>query len=349
MKIMRADFHAGALDSSAEGMSQLLLHIGKSVGNHLIEQVRQQSSEYLSAVQETTQADHIFTIDKHAEEIIVPILKQYAGELGGVQLLAEGIGDEKNGMNLPDHEGNILWTVLMDPIDGTRCLMYDKRSAFFLAAAAPYSSSRRPKISEAEVSVLVELPTSKSLYADWITFERSSGIRAKRRNLLTDEEHALALRPSKAVDLAGGFGQLVRFFPPGRELLSKLEDELIKQTVPNFDPSLAMVFEDQYISTGGQLYQLLMGQDRFIGDVRGRLYRFLQSKGIPSGHTAHSYDLAAIPIAKAAGLELTDAYGAELEFSFDVYEKVDWIGYANSSLRSLIEPKLLPLLDDYLA
>ena len=50
--------------------------------------------------------------------------------------------------------------LIVDPIDGTREIMYDKRAAWSLAAVAP---NRGPdtRLRDVEVSVMTELPTSK--------------------------------------------------------------------------------------------------------------------------------------------------------------------------------------------
>ena len=43
----------------------------------------------------------------------------------------------------------------------------------------------------------------------------------------------------------------------------------------------AHCFEDQYASTGGQLYELMAGHDRFIADLRPLLGRLLAERGLP--------------------------------------------------------------------
>ena len=51
--------------------------------------------------------------------------------------------------------------IIIDPIDGTRGLMYDKRSAFFLAGAAP-NRGDSTTLQDIEVAAMVELPTTRS-------------------------------------------------------------------------------------------------------------------------------------------------------------------------------------------
>ena len=76
------------------------------------------------------------------------------------------------------------------------------------------------------------------------------------------------------------------------------------------DVSRAIVFDDQYITTGGQRYELMAGHDRFIADLRPILYRI---QGLPVWMSVHPYDLSALLIAQEAGIELTDGLGGPLD------------------------------------
>ena len=100
----------------------------------------------------------------------------------------------------------------------------------------------------------------------------------------------------------------------------------------------ATVFDDQYISTGGQFYELIVGHDRFIADLRPLFYRI---QGQPEGLCCHPYDCATWLIAEEAGVVLTDGLGGPLDGPLDVTTGLSWAGYANESLRQGIEPLLL--------
>ena len=67
------------------------------------------------------------------------------------------------------------WTVIVDSIDGTRGLMYDKRPAWCLAAAAPRGGSLRDVVAAA----MTELPTTKQGLADQLSGTRGSGRRRR--------------------------------------------------------------------------------------------------------------------------------------------------------------------------
>ena len=103
----------------------------------------------------------------------------------------------------------------------------------------------------------------------------------------------------------------------------------------------ATVFDDQYISTGGQFYELIVGHDRFNADLRPVFYR-VQRMG--EGLCCHPYDCAALLIAEEAGVVITDERGRPLDAPLDVTSGVSWVGYANRALRARIEPHLSELL-----
>ena len=105
-----------------------------------------------------------------------------------------------------------------------------------------------------------------------------------------------------------------------------------------------MCFEDQYISTGGQLYELMIGHDRYIADLRPLLRGVLAERGLPQPLCCHPYDLCTILIAEELGLAVTDPMGAPLDAPLDLEADVAWVGYANEALRRQVEPALIGAL-----
>jgi hypothetical protein len=97
----------------------------------------------------------------------------------------------------------------------------------------------------------------------------------------------------------------------------------------------AQAFEDQYISTGGQLYELIAGHDRFVADIRPLLER---KRAGGAALCCHPYDLCTELIARELGVRVTDERGAALGAPLDTASDVSWVGYANDALRRLIEP-----------
>ncbi len=324
---------------------QALLNTAIAVRDRVQAQLRQHTIEVLSRVVEEVNADTIFHLDKQVEDVITEALEADASNLGGIILIAEGIGDEKNGIVLGKGHTHTsaAWRVIMDPIDGTREIMYDKRSAWCLAAAAPNlgPGTRTPHL---EVAVMVELPTTRSWLSDVCWAVRGQGVQIEIQNLLDGTKRSVRPSPSQAETLLGGFGQVARFLPPGRDVLARLEDIMIERLYPDAPEERVLCFEDQYISTGGQFYQVIMGKDRYIADIRHALNDWLRHHGKKKAFVCHPYDVCAELVATEAGVILTDAQGNPLNLPLDVDAPVDWIAYSNPKLRLHIEPTLLTLI-----
>ena len=79
--------------------------------------------------------------------------------------------------------------------------------------------------------------------------------------------------PSRASTLAHGFATISKFFPGTKEASAWLEERLFAAVVGEHAGGAPLVFDDEYISSGGQLYELLVGHDRFIADLRPVLMR----------------------------------------------------------------------------
>jgi len=323
-----------------EVILEVLKRAGEAVRSKVHEELMKSSTADLSAVYKEGEDDTIYQIDRNVEEILVPLLEPEAIKVGGILLMAEGIGDPVHGLLIGVKPGEKpAWAFLIDPIDGTRGIMYNKRAAFFLAGAAPFKENLR--LSDIEVACMTELPTSKMLYSDSLYAILGKGPSAERTNLLTGEKQALPFKPSQAKTLEGGFGQIARFFPPGRAVLAQIEDEMIEILYPDAAEGKTLVFEDQYISSGGQMYEILMGHDRYVADIRDVLFAKMAREGKKKGHICHPYDICTFLIGKEAGVQFTDSIGKELDAPFNLLAEVGWIAYANADIRSLVEPVLM--------
>ncbi|NJM93312.1 MAG: hypothetical protein HC842_00425 [Cytophagales bacterium] len=317
---------------------ELLKELGAAVRQKVHSSLRTQSLEQMAAVYHEGVDDTIYHIDKEVEDLLVPLLEARAAALGGVVLLAEGINDSRP-LVLPPYmrEEEAAWRLLIDPIDGTRGIMYDKRSVFLLAGAAP-NQGANTRLQDITVALMAELPTSRALYADMLWATKGQGTQGERFNLWTQERSTFSPQPSRAASLLQGFGQVARFFPPGRERLAAIEEEMLALIFPDMPEGKALVFEDQYISSGGQLYELLMGHDRYVADVRHALFTQMRLEGLRGGHVCHPYDLAAHLIGAEAGLIITDVQGASLDAPFSLTAPVDWIAYANRHIHQQVQP-----------
>lgn len=289
-------------------------------------------------------SDVIFDIDFRVEQIVVDVIREAAARFGGIVLIAEGIGeDEKSIFPEGRSEEEAALRVIIDPIDGTRPIMYNKRSAFFLAGAAP-NKGADTRLSDIEVAVMVEIPTTRSAVADSLWAVRGGGARGETIVLDTGVRTSFTPKPSANPSIFQGFIQFVRFFNPGKGEVGAIEDALMAKLFPDAGDGVNVTFEDQYLSTGGQLYEMLTGKDRFVADFRTALYRKYKGRGLRTGHPCHPYDLAASLIAQEAGIILTLPGGADFDAPMDTLSGADWIGYANEAIRSEVEFTLTSLL-----
>ena len=95
------------------------------------------------------------------------------------EVIMEGI-DPEQPMIVP-HGASLADTVvkcILDPIDGTRGIMYDKRSAWFLAGVAPQLGAKT-RLADIQAAAMVELPTSKQWRADRCSAIRGQGARQR--------------------------------------------------------------------------------------------------------------------------------------------------------------------------
>ncbi len=292
----------------------------------------------LSQVARETAADTIYDLDTHIEPVLEEFCQKWGREIPLV-LIAEGIVDENGaeGVKCFPHgiqPAEAAFRLIVDPIDGTRGLMYDKRSGWLLAGVAP-NNGDTTRLSDIVAAVQVEIPTSKQNKSDVLWAVRGQGAAAQREDLSSGQTTPLALRPSRAVDLAHGFGSVVSFFPGTKLLAAELMETISLHGGGGNDPGRPLVFDDQYISTGGQLYEVMIGHDRFVADVRPYFYHVTHQ---PAGLCAHAYDLCAMLIAQEAGVIVSNALGQPVDGVLDVTTPVAWAAYANEHLYKRIEP-----------
>jgi hypothetical protein len=317
---------------------QLLLRlraIHASIRDSVVAACERSSLETLSATAGDAAGDTIFAIDRIGEAALLEGFADLAAEWPCL-LVAEGLGQTGRRTlpaGLDPSRAEIV--VLVDPIDGTRGLMYQKRPAWILTGVA---ANRGPSTSlgDVELALQTEIPLVKQHLCDslWLCEGRVGG---ERWNRLTGTAEPLVPRPSAATTIAQGFGSLARFFPGQRALLAAIDDKLVERLLGPPPPGRAIAFEDQYISTGGQLYELMMGHDRWVADLRPLAW-------MERGLCCHPYDLATESIARAAGVQVTDDLGRRLSAPLDVEHAVAWIGYANAAIRAQVEPVLMDLI-----
>jgi fructose-1,6-bisphosphatase/inositol monophosphatase family enzyme len=296
-------------------------------------------AEALSGVAGDAGGDTLYALDRISERLLFEELEPEAERLGGIVLVAEGL--EQGFAVLPAGTGRAAARLLLlvDPIDGTRCIMYQKRPAWALTGVA-VNRGDETRLSDVVLAVQTELPLIKQHLADELWAVRGHGARAERVELVGGGRAPLVLAPSRAPSLAHGFAMLSRFFPGARDELAAIDEEVVRAVLGPPPPGRALCFEDQYASTGGQLYELSVGHDRFVADLRPLLAPVLRARGEAPGLSCHPYDVGAALIACEAGVLVTAPDGSPLDVPLDLETPVAWVGYANATLRASIEPVL---------
>ncbi len=320
---------AGVIDvTGIENLLEPILSVHESIRADVVDACARQTPEQLAATV-GDDGDTIYAVDRVGEDALVRGLAQLARR-EPLCLIAEGIPGGSLVLPREASERDCRWRLLVDPLDGTRGLMYQKRSAWVLTGVAP-NRGAETCLSDIVLAVQTEIPLLKQHLSDQLWAIRGKGPQGRRYNRLTGTLEPLTVRPSRAGTLNHGFATVVRFFPGARDVLASIDDEIVHTLVPQA-PKRAACFEDQYASTGGELYELMAGHDRFIADLRP-----LVNAG---GLCCHPYDLCTALIAREAGVIITDPAGAPVDAPLDLTTDVAWVGYANDPLRRSIEPVL---------
>lgn len=280
--------------------------------------------------------DTIYAIDRVAEHLLVEqIGRTLATTQAPVLLVAEGMAGGEAVVPAGADPRRVRWVIIVDPIDGTRGLMYQKRPGWILTGVAAGPAPRT--LADIELAVQTEIPLVKQHLCDEVWAARGQGASALRFNRVNGESRPLDLHASTATTIAHGFATISRFFPGNRAELAAIDDEVVEAVIGPPQPGKAQAFEDQYISSGGQLYELMAGHDRLVADLRP-----LFERRRPGGAAlcCHPYDLCTELIARELGVPVTDERGGRLAAPLDVRSDVAWIGYANEAVRALVEPHL---------
>jgi fructose-1,6-bisphosphatase/inositol monophosphatase family enzyme len=308
----------------------------RRIRRDLVEACEQAAVAALSGVARQDEGDTIYEIDRVAEHVLVAeIGRTIATRDAPVLLIAEGLAGGEVVIPREAARTAVRWVMIVDPVDGTRGVMYQKRPAWILTGVAAGPGPRT--LADIELAVQTEIPLVKQHLCDEVWAIRGRGAAALRTNRLTLESRPLELHPSSATTIAHGFATISRFFPGNRAELAAIDDEVVEAVLGPPQPGKAQAFEDQYISTGGQLYELMAGHDRFVADLRP-LFERRRAGG--AALCCHPYDLCTELIARELGVPVTDERGGPLDAPLDVASDVAWIGYANQALKARVEPHL---------
>jgi fructose-1,6-bisphosphatase/inositol monophosphatase family enzyme len=291
--------------------------------------------------------DITFGLDLPSEELIDGWLREEARH-APLSVLTEDSGwrhfgpapDGCGSVELPgfDHGGP---RIAFDPVDGTRNLMVDLRSAWTVVSFAGPGSSQ-PRFGDLVAGITSEIPASRARSWRRLCAQRGAGTRLEEHELESAERiDARALVADGDTRVDNGYFPFFRYEPALRPSLAALEAAFFARVEEHEGADLRCVYDDQYISNAGQLVLLALGAYRMVVDARALVAR--RAGRVTT--TSKPYDLAgALICAQEAGARVTRADGTALEFPIDAETPLDMIGYANEGTRARLEPHWLAVL-----
>ena len=232
--------------------------------------------------------------------------------------------------------------VVVDPIDGTRNLMTDLRSAWsVIALAAP--GEHAPRQSDVVLGVVSEIPDSRAAVYRRLVAERGGVCRFEERRVDDDtivRAHPLHTGHEARVD--HGYFPFFRYLADQRPLIASVEAAFFARLAEHEGADVRNCYDDQYISNGGHLALLSFGTYRMLADLRAFL---AERRGKPT-MTTKPYDVAgAIVCAEAAGAVVETPEGGPLDFPLDVVTPVSWVGWVNRETQERLAPHLHAILE----
>lgn len=291
--------------SSPEDLAHALVAIGRRVRDR----VRTGRSPLDGAVDRTEGGDDIFAIDVRADEVIVAALDDLAPWPG--RMVMEGFGAPVT------VGGGGPWRYIVDPLDGTRPLLADKRSAWVLVGAGREAET----LEDLEVAVAVEVPTARARLARVVAALDGRLVVCEDDDLAGGPVRPATLRPLATRDLSHTFVTVVRFAPGHHERIGAWQDAHLDGLV---------TFDDLVPCTAGQMMGLASGADAAVFDPRPLL--------APGSMAAHPYDAVALHIARAAGAIIEALPSGPMDHPLDLTTPVAWAGYANASIAERLRP-----------
>ncbi|MFQ5807095.1 MAG: inositol monophosphatase, partial [Phycisphaerae bacterium] len=137
----------------AHNLLERIRNIHAVIRDHVFAVCERSSFEDVSRVVATGGGDTLFEIDRVSEEVLYEQFADVAHEWSCV-LIAEGLGSDGQMVLPPGTEPDQAeLRILVDPIDGTRGLMYQKRPAWILTGVAP---NRGPATCLADIELAIQ-------------------------------------------------------------------------------------------------------------------------------------------------------------------------------------------------
>ena len=292
---------------------------------------------WLSGVVGQGAGDLTYALDEVVERSLEADIDALGREVGAsIAIVSEGIGECTVGAAAP----KVRLRMLIDPIDGTRNIMFDMRSAWILTGVAE-DRGDQTMLSDVEVAVQTEVAVSSAARYCVMSARRGGGAEIEQRAI--DGEAVLrrdVLRTREPETIDNGFFVFFRFSPLERPWIAEVERDFLEALVAEHGLNRNCLYDDQYICNAGQLYLMSTGRYRLLADLRPVAARALGVELM----TSKPYDHAGSLIAQEAGVEITDPLGGVFDAPFDTDTSVGFVAYPTRVFRERVEPLLLSVL-----
>lgn len=327
---MEVEQYAKVLNKLSSEQVKLLRTIEDFQGRmreSVLDQLLTQSSEYLSQVAGSGAGDISYRVDKFAERFIGQ-LGEDLSQIQSVEVISEGVGR----MTFPRSVKNPVIKALVDPVDGTRGIMYDLYSAWVETGIAK-NKGDSTSLADIDLAIMTEIPTTKQKRGSVVWAARGLGAYEEVWDLVNERWVSVKkLQSSSSPDLLHGFAVFADPFSNYTGQLGEFRKTVMDRLL-GLNQDSSIVFNDQILTSAGQIYNLATGKYRFFADIL--------PKFTPNGLCTHPYDLATMLVAEEAGVIITDTEGKPLSYPLDTDTNCSLIGYANQEIRSKVEPILL--------
>jgi hypothetical protein len=149
------------------------------------------------------------------------------------------------------------------------------------------------------------------------------------------------LEPSSDDRCDDGYFPFFRYLADQRPAIARVEAAFFDRLARFERANVRTCYDDQYISSGGQLALVALGAYRMVVDVRTLAGRVLGRASM----TCKPYDVAgAVICAQSAGAIVVAPDGTPLDFPIDCETPVDFVAFANEATRARLAPHLAQAL-----
>ena len=290
--------------------------------------------------------DTTYSLDRAAEDALNPWFEARARQ-GPLSLFSEDTGWRHGG---PRRGGGMRWLagfdhggprIVVDPVDGTRNLMSDLRSAWTAIGFAP-AGPDQPHMRDVTGGLLAEIPDSRGARARVLFASRGAGAYLESHDLAGRAlEPAARLSADGEVRFDHGYFPFFRYAPDLRPAIASVEAAFFERLARLEGADVRNCWDDQYIASAGQLALLALGTYRMVVDLRPLMAARLGRSTQPS----KPYDVAgAILVAREAGCPVLHPEGGALDFPLDATTPVAFAGFHGAEAAKRLLPHLLAAL-----